>query len=192
MLFGFDASWTMFMFNVAFYILIVLVQRHIDVWLPERTFDPTHRRYRPFRWERGGDFYRDVLKIDRWKDNLPCLDGRTHFSKKNLTGRRPDYLEQFVIETCRAESNHVTAILSVVVMRVWTPFDLWLVCFVIAIVGNVPFICIQRYNRPRLQRTLLSIDQRRIARGYLPRPAIEARTADEQPNQAVPQSHYAT
>ena len=192
MLFEFDASWNLFMINVAIYVLIVVVQRHVDVWLPQRTFNPTHRRYRAFRWEREGDFYRDVLKIDHWKDHLPCLDGRNHFSKKTLTGRRPDYLEQFVIETCRAESNHVTAILSVVVMRVWTPFDLWLVCFVLAIVGNVPFICIQRYNRPRLQRTLVSIEQRRIARGYAPRPAIEARATDEQSNRHTPHSYYAT
>ncbi len=174
-LFDLQASWNLFVFNIACYILIVVVQRHIDVWLPEHVFNPSHRRYKSFRWERNGDFYRDVLRIDLWKDKLPCLTGLTHFSKKNLANHRVDYLEQFVVETCRAESNHWTAIGSVIVMRLWTPFDLWLVCFVIAFVGNLPFICIQRYNRPRLERTLQNIEQRSIAgAGYQPR-AIEAR-----------------
>ena len=55
------------------------------------------------------------------------------------------------------------AIASVVAMRLWTPLDLWLTCLVIGLIGNVPFILIQRYNRPRLQRTLGRIEQRSLA-----------------------------
>lgn len=196
-LFETEATWDLFVFNLACYGVIVLLQRFVDVWLPNRTFDPSHRRYRAFKWERAGGFYRDVLKIDRWKDKLPCIDARTHFSKKSLAGQRADYLEQFVVETCRSESSHVTMILWVGAMRLWTPFDLWLLCFVLAVVGNLPFICIQRYNRPRLQHALAHIEERRIASGYLPRPALQSR-ADVQglpagdPAQPEPHSYYAT
>ena len=192
MLFGLDASWNLFVFNAACYMLIVVVERQVDVMLPQHIFDPAHRRYRSFRWERDGDIYRDVLRIDRWKDKLPCLPARTHFSKKSIAGRQADYLEQFVVETCRSETAHVTMIVAVGVMRLWTPFDLWLVCFVIAVVGNIPFICIQRYNRPRLQRTLVNIEQRRLARAYSPRPAIEMRAADVRPDKAETHSSHAS
>jgi hypothetical protein len=48
-------------------------------------------------------------------------------------------------------------------MRLWTPVDLWLVCMLIAVVGNVPFIMIQRYNRPRLMRALERMERRELA-----------------------------
>jgi hypothetical protein len=44
--------------------------------------------------------------------------------------------------------------LFVFVLLLWTPFDMWMVCFLIAAFGNAPFIMIQRYNRHRLQRAL--------------------------------------
>lgn len=169
-----DAGLRLFWLNGVLYVCAVLVRRYVDVWVPDRFFRPSRLRFHVFRWERGGDFYRDVLKIDRWKDKLPCLNGRTNFAKKKLSGRRTEYLEQFITETCRSESDHVSLIGFVVVMRLWTPFDLWLLCFVLAVVGNVPFICIQRYNRPRLERTLVRIEQRRVGRGYQPR-ALDAR-----------------
>ncbi|MDR2931387.1 MAG: hypothetical protein LBV06_10870 [Propionibacteriaceae bacterium] len=159
-LFGLGAGWDLFLVNIICYVVFVVVRRHVDVWLPDRFFDPRRRRFRSAAWERDGEFYRDILKIDRWKDDLPCLTPLTGFSKKTILGLRSEYLERFVMETCRAESNHVSAIVFVMLMRAWTPSGLWWLCFVIAVFGNVPFICIQRYNRPRLLRTLEGIGAR--------------------------------
>ncbi|MEA5054624.1 MAG: hypothetical protein VB093_14395 [Propionicimonas sp.] len=148
--------------NVTVYVLMTLGRMQWDVWLPAKFFDPDRWWYRTRDWERGGELYRELLRIDRWKDKVPAVDGRTHFSKRHLLGDDPTYLRQFVMETCRGESNHLRAVLSTIPMRLWTPLDVWMVCFLIALLGNLPFILIQRYNRPRLQRALGRVERRAL------------------------------
>lgn len=87
-------------------------------------------------------------------------------SKKRLLTSDPEYLGEFVVATCRAESHHVRAVLSVVVMKLWTPLPSWLFVFAIALTGNLPFILIQRYNRPRLQRALEAARRRSVGELY--------------------------
>ena len=174
MLFYNEPSWFLFWFNAACYALLVLIREYVDMHIPARWLDPDRGWFRIRPWERGGDFYRDILGIDRWKNKLPTLKGLTHFSKKHLDGDGPGYLERFIVETCRSESNHMRAIFSVVVMKLWTPFGLWFLCLVLALVGNLPFICIQRYNRPRLQR-LAALEERRAALRQRPASPSHAR-----------------
>ncbi len=157
-----EATVNLFWLDFALYWALTLGRILIDPHLPDRLFDPRRAEYRTQRWEAGGEFYRLHLRVDRWKDYLPTFAGPSGFSKKRLTAADPGYLTRFIRETCRGESNHVRAILSVVAMRLWTPFDLWLFVLTIAIVGNLPFIIVQRYNRPRLQRALV-LSERRAA-----------------------------
>ncbi len=149
-----EATANLFWFNFAVYWVWTGARILVDPHLPARFFDPSRPEFRPMRWEAGGEFYRQVLRIDRWKRYLPSFAGPNRFSKRHLLTAEPEYLTRFITETCRGESNHVRAVLSVVVMKLWTPLDLWLFVFTIALVGNLPFIFVQRYNRPRLQRTL--------------------------------------
>lgn len=158
-----DASWSLFWLNCILYTVLVVVRAWIDVLIPQRFLRPEGWWFRIRDWERDGEWYRDQLRIDRWKDKLPSLRTATRFSKKRLTEASRRYFNLFITETCRAESNHLRAIGSVLVMRLWTPVDLWLVCLVIAVVGNVPFIMIQRYNRPRLIRALERLERRELA-----------------------------
>ena len=163
MLFQNDASWTLFWVNCIVYTVLVVVRAWVDVVIPERYFRPERWLFRTRDWEREGEVYRSLLRIDRWKDRLPALDTWHRFSKKRLTEANHHYLRRFITETCRAESNHLRAVGSVVLMRLWTPLDLWMTCLVIAVAGNLPFILIQRYNRPRLQRILGRMERRELA-----------------------------
>ena len=63
--------------------------------------------------ERDGRVYERVLRIKAWKDALPEAGSlfRGGFSKRRLRRHDRDYLEQFRIETRRAEWTH-WAILS--------------------------------------------------------------------------------
>mgnify|MGYP001183180035 CR=1 FL=1 len=162
------AEWSVFWLNVFVYALLVPVRMQVDVWLPDACFDPNRWWFRTRDWERDGDVYRDRLRIDRWKDRLPTVTSLNRFSKRRLAGNDQPYLERFVLETCRAESNHVRAILSVVVMQLWTPPGVWVICFLLAFSGNLPFILIQRHNRPRLQRALERIAGRTLPRSGEP------------------------
>lgn len=158
-----EASWSLFWLNCILYTVLVMVRAWIDVLIPARFLRPDGWWFRTRDWERDGEWYREELRIDRWKDKLPSLRTASRFSKKRLTEASRRYFNRFITETCRAESNHLRAIASVMVMRLWTPVDLWLVCMLIAVVGNVPFIMIQRYNRPRLMRALERLQRRELA-----------------------------
>jgi glycosyl-4,4'-diaponeurosporenoate acyltransferase len=126
----------------------------LDPLIPASWLNPDRWPFRTYSWEDGGDYYRRVWHIDAWKDHLPTFAGATRFSKRHLSRSDSEYLNQFIVETCRGESNHARAIGSVMVMKLWTPTALWVFILAIAVAGNLPFIAIQRYNRPRLRRTL--------------------------------------
>src|SRR5947209_63399 len=59
------------------------------------------------RWEFDGRVYREWIAIRKWKsllpDGAPWLGG---VAKKKLSSRNPSYLEQFLLETRRAELAH--------------------------------------------------------------------------------------
>ena len=80
----------------------------VCISLNNSVFSPERKLYHCRKWERGGKFYSDVLKINKWL--VVVL-----FGINGVTG--------------------VSVILSFA-----------------TIAGNMPFICIQRYNRFRLQR----------------------------------------
>ena len=115
-------------------------------------FSPEKRLYRPHRWEKDGRFYSSVMHINKWKDRLPQHVGKNGFSKSHLDSVSVEYLDRFITETCRGEWNHkVNCLFAVVLLSINTLY-LGLLLSLLLIIGNLPFICIQRYNRLRLQK----------------------------------------
>jgi glycosyl-4,4'-diaponeurosporenoate acyltransferase len=107
----------------------------------------------PRHWERDGYLYRDRLAIRRWKillpDAAPWLGG---FAKKKLRERNPAYLEQFLIETRRAEIAHWCMLACLPVFFLWNPpWARWAMT-AYALATNLPCILAQRYNRLVLSR----------------------------------------
>ena len=118
--------------------------------LPRRWFDPHQAPYRCRDWEKGGRVY-NKLHIRRWKDRLPDMSRlMPDMVKKKLSAADPMSLVQ---ETCVAECVHCWLIvLSVGMLFLWKSVWSWLLWLVYNLLGNVSFILIQRYNRPRLLR----------------------------------------
>lgn len=119
--------------------------------LPISIFNPRKRRYQPKVWERGGKWYRDKLKIQRWKDKVPQYIGRGGFSKEHLADLTPDYLDEFIMETCRAEWMHLLNCICAAAVFFTNPLLPGLFYVGLVLLGNLPFAIIQRYNRFRLQ-----------------------------------------
>lgn len=115
-------------------------------------FDASKKIYQPRTWENDGKIYNDVLKINRWKDLLPQHIGKDGFSKSHLTDVSVDYLDEFIMETCRGEWNHSMNCLFAVVLFAVNGFLMAVVLSLLLLVGNLPFVIIQRYNRFRLQK----------------------------------------
>ena len=135
-----------------FHVLAGLLSRG----LPAVLVQPAGRLYRTRAWERGGAFYRSVLRIHRWKSRLPeCGEvfGRG-FSKRRLRSRKPAYLAQFCMETSRGELCHWLSAAPAPLFFLWNHWAVGALMLVYAVIVNVPFIAVQRYNRARLGRVL--------------------------------------
>ncbi|NLB98875.1 MAG: glycosyl-4,4'-diaponeurosporenoate acyltransferase, partial [Lactobacillales bacterium] len=89
-----------------------------------------------------------------WKRKLPEGSSiiKSSYNKKHLQGTDKQTFEKFIIETKRAELTHWLLIPPAFVFFIWNPLWAGLVMVLYACVVNIPFILIQRYNRPRLER----------------------------------------
>lgn len=114
-------------------------------------FNPGKRYYRPKPFEKNGRFYAKNLHIKKWKDFLPQYIGKNGFSKRHLIGDSIEYLDLFISETCRAEWNHVLCCLYAIIPPFINSLGVGLLFSALAILTNLPFVLIQRYNRFRLQ-----------------------------------------
>ncbi len=120
--------------------------------MPRKNFDYRSFPYRAFGWERGGSIYLK-LGINRWKDRVPDMSRYIPhtFRKKLNIMRSPDHIEGLIRETCVAELVHwVLVLLSSMFLALMPPVWNWASMLAYNLLGNLPFIAIQRYNRPRL------------------------------------------
>jgi glycosyl-4,4'-diaponeurosporenoate acyltransferase len=134
-------------------------------WAAQRALDSRFdhddviTRERPV--ERDGALYRDALQIHRWKDRLPeagsVFGG---FSKRAVSAGDPAVLEQFLLETRRAEHAHWGMAAGVLLTLVWNPWWASGVNATVAASSNLPCIAVQRYNRIRLRHALAAARRR--------------------------------
>ena len=125
--------------------------------MPTRLFHRESWLFRTRVFEAEGRLYRRILRIHRWKDLLPEA-GATFaggIAKRSLpAGLRANrqHLQRFIAETRRAELTHWLPILLSATFFVWNPPEIagWMPVYAAA--TNLPFIFVQRANRPRLQR----------------------------------------
>lgn len=110
----------------------------------------------PFRelpFENGGHFYRKI-GIHHWHKRMPDMS-------RILPGLMPEkrvtahisakQVEIMIQETCIAESTHILlSILGLAHPFLWPGWGGILWCCAYFLVGNLPFILIQRFNRPKL------------------------------------------
>lgn len=114
--------------------------------------------FKSFSFEKEGKIY-DKIKIKSWKTKLP--DASVIITKilpnfmpvKRIKTNSKENIEILVKESCVAESTHVfAALLSLYCIKIAKKIGMYI--SLIYIFLNVPFILIQRYNRPRLKKLL--------------------------------------
>lgn len=128
--------------------------------IPEKYLDYRRWPFREKKWEDGGNVYQRLFKVKVWKHQLPELSDffSKSFSKKKIEPRNQAYLEKYVAESCRAEMAHWSIILLAFISVVAN--DCVVSMLMVAIALNMPFIVIQRYNRPRIMRLLRQLNRR--------------------------------
>lgn len=123
--------------------------------LNKKFFSPEKALYREYAFEKNGDVYVKVFKIKKWKDKLPQHVGKDGFSKRNLVKMcdlSQEYIDQFIVETCRAEWYHCICCVFFVVPLIFNTAIYGVPFSALVLATNVPFIMIQRYNRTRLKK----------------------------------------
>jgi len=125
--------------------------------LPDRFFEKDHPLNIVFKerdFEESGKFWKDQLKVHKWKDKLP--DGASLFhagyKKKELPSNDVATIKIFIKETKRAELTHWLLMVPAPFFFLWNPICIGWAMIFYALLVNVPFILIQRYNRIRLER----------------------------------------
>lgn len=132
------------------YILIIgQVGFFFGLSLPRSCFDETSFPYRQFKWEKHTKLY-EKLRVKKWKTKVLDMSTITKriFPKKiheNITARDVDRL---VKESCIAEMVHyVLCLFSIGLYNIWRG-KLGVFFVAVYIFGNLPYVVIQRYNRP--------------------------------------------
>ncbi len=147
------------------YLAVVSALSNLAAVFSRRRFRPDAFPFRPYAFERQGRFY-EKLGIRRWKDRLPDMSKLLRFLPRKAVGSRSaEQARRLVQETCLAETVHLCLMaLSAPVLFIWPGWKGAILWAVYAL-GNVPFIMIQRYNRPRLQhlaQTLQRAEERTL------------------------------
>ena len=137
--------------------LIIILLWHIIVLILCKTlnndfFNCNKYMYKEKYWEDNGFFYSKRLKIKRWKDLLPQYVSKGGFSKKSLDSLSIEYVDRFILETCRGEWAHRKCMLVSIVLLLINRLLAGLFWGSLVVFVNLPFVCIQRYNRIRFLR----------------------------------------
>ena len=123
--------------------------------MPKRWFDHTRFPYRAAAFERDGQVY-EALGIRRWQNRVP--DMSRIFPHLMPPKRMTAHLDAqtllvMIRETCAAEATHALLILAGLgLLAIWPGAGGIVLYLIYAIFGNLVFLIIQRYNRPRLVR----------------------------------------
>ena len=122
--------------------------------LPRRWFDASRFPYRAYAFERNGRFY-EALGIRKWKNVLPdksrIAPGTYRKAIRGSTQQHSAaHMERLLQETCVAECVHWALLVISPILLFTMESPAAYVMTPLYGLSNLPYIMIQRYNRPRL------------------------------------------
>ena len=137
-----------------FLIITGVVAFFVGRLLPKKWFRADLFPYRSFRFEQDGRIY-DKLHIRKWQNKLLDMSKILPFMMpaKNLSGDYKKRLPRMLQETCVAELIHtLNCFAGLYCLKLYPSVGGVIILILYITLFNLPFIIIQRYNRPRLMR----------------------------------------
>ena len=133
--------------------LLGIASHYIGEAIPRRVFHHDRFPYRTWSWEHDGKLY-EAIKIQKWKDRVPDMSRIMKDMVPKKVGKCPTSADVWVLvgETCRAEIVHLgLCFCAPVICLFWLhAIAVGVILSAVVILCNIPFILIQRYNRPKL------------------------------------------
>ena len=154
-----------FVYCLIYLIVITITIFLIGRFFPRRWIFESKFPFRSYKIEKDGKIY-EKIGIRKWKTIWPdasmILHGLfpKHYPKKRLESNNVEKIPVLIKESCIAESTHVIAgILGFVCIAIWRGMG-GIITSIVYFLANVPPIIIQRYNRPRLKKSLRLVEKR--------------------------------
>ena len=150
--------------SIVYVAVIGILAHYVGESLPRGLFSEYKFPYRAFKWERDGKFY-NRLNIKKWKTKLPDMSRimRDMLPKRVTYDATSDNIDALIKETCVAECiHHWLCVFSVGIYLIWKDY-VGVVLALVFVAFNIPFMMIQRYNRPhliKLRNKLLKREER--------------------------------
>ncbi len=156
-----------FLKSVLYVIFLGIAAHYVGEALPRKWFVWDRFPYRTWRWERNGKIY-DVLGVRAWKDKVPDMSRVMKDMVPKRVGRCPKSKDVYILvkETCVAEAVHVALCLVAFPIYLFWRNQVGVLLTAIFIICNLPFIIIQRYNRPTLLGLAKRLEQREERRRH--------------------------
>ncbi|MED1204195.1 hypothetical protein [Heyndrickxia acidicola] len=147
--------------NTAFWLVCCFGMAWLVRLFPKSLYHPANGLFKEKSFERK--LYKK-MNVAVWKDKLPEWGKLLSFEKKNLhKDITLAYIDQFILETCYAEAGHLgmaAAGFACIFINSSTNFLMALSFAIANVCIQLPFILIQRYNRPRLLRLRMKYNKK--------------------------------
>ena len=137
--------------SIVYVAVIGILAHYIGESLPRSWFSENKFPYKTVAFEKNGKIYERV-GIKKWKTKLPDMSRvmRDMLPKRVTYDATSQSVNLLIKETCVAEFMHQSLCLfSVGIYLIWKNY-IGIILTLVFIVCNIPFILIQRYNRPHL------------------------------------------
>lgn len=140
-----------------------VVTLFLGIPVPRHIFKSDRFPFKAYAFEKDGAVYKKVL-VHKWKDIVPDASKVIAKMTKKRISRHADAdaIERLIQETCIAEIVHWILIVLTPVYSIGIPVKFGILFSVFYALGNLVFIIIQRYNRPRFQKILTAIRMREM------------------------------
>jgi len=138
-----------------------LVSNIVGYLVPRDQININAFPYASFAWEKDGDVYRSI-RVNKWKKKLPDMSKHLAFLyPKQLTFHpTSEQVERLIKESCVAEFVHIMLIAAGPLISCFID-GFWGDAFTFMyMLGNMPFVIIQRYNRPTLKTLYIQLMER--------------------------------
>ena len=139
-----------------YFALIGIIGFWIGRIIPKHRINAESFPFAPFWFEKNGKIY-ERIKIHKWQSKLPDMSRIVpkFMPQKNLKGNYKERLPVMIEETCIAELIHyLLCFMATYCVKLWPGMGGFWMSFIYIILFNLPYILIQRYNRPRLMRIM--------------------------------------
>lgn len=156
-----------FLKSVLYVFFCGVLSHFIGEALPRKWFRYDRFPFAVWKWERGGRIY-DRICIREWKDRMPDM---SRVMKDMMPKRLPLFptaaqVRALIRETCVAEAIHVALCVAAQGITIFWDGPIGAFLALITILGNLPFIIIQRYNRPMLVSLAERLEEREERRQH--------------------------